>query len=305
MQKDLLRIAFLDSDWVKDHSPETFREMVDTPDKETSIITGSTQELRDFLFQNADNSKALAYVVYLCRVGSDCSTQAMNEELRRRPEDKQVLEDAAEFFSKRGDYTKAIELRRRVVLLAPKEAAAHVYLGEALLFARDFVGARKEFNAIPDPTLKKPFACSGITWSYFLEGNWAEVPQAAAKCKEPDNLVVSFSPEAILLTYYSLLRLGRKEEAEAYLAQETAKFKGPLTGHALLLRAQDRMSFAYEATKEEKLVADFFDGLSPVMRSAGVEELHLKSAADKAPKDSVIGLAAKIELERLGPKPKK
>lgn len=302
VQKDFLRIAFLDSDWVRDHSSESFREMVDTPDKDTSIITGSTQELRDFLFQNADNPKALAYAVYLCRPGTDCWMQAMNEELRRRPDDKRMLHDGAEFLAKRGDYAKAIELRRRAVLLEPEEAAAHVNLGEALLFALDFAGARKEFNAVPDPTLRKPSACRDITWSYFLEGNWEEAPRAAAACKAIDQLV---GPEPILLSYYSQLRLGRKAEAEAYLAQETTKFKGPLTEHALLLRAQDRMDFGYEATKEEQVRNDFFDGLRPTMRSAGIAELRLNSAADKAPKDSLIGLAAKIELERLKAKPKK
>jgi len=175
-------------------------------------------------------------------------------------------------------------------------------LGEALLFARDFAGSRKELTAVPDPTLKKPSACSSITWSYFLEGNWGEVPRAAATCRAVDELA---GPEPILLSYYSLLRLGRKAEAEAYLTQETARFKGPLTEHALLLRAQDRMDFAYDETKEEQVRGDFFDGLRPTMRSAGVAELRLNSAADKAPKDSLIGLAAKIELERLVPKPKK
>jgi len=126
VQKDFLRVALLGSDWVKDHSGESFREVVDTPDKGSSVITGSTQELRDFLSQNADNPKALAYTVYLCRPATDCSMQAVNEELRRRPEDSGLLGEAAEFFAKRGDYAKAIELRRRAMLLEPNEAAAHV-----------------------------------------------------------------------------------------------------------------------------------------------------------------------------------
>jgi len=305
VQQDFLRIALFDSKWVNENLPETFRESVDVPDVDISVITGSTGDLRKFVLQNAGNEKALSYVLYLCRPGTDCPVRAAEDALARTPDEQVVVEDAASLFLKRGNYPRAVALRRHAALLAPKDAATHVYLGEALLFARDFAGARKEFTAIPDPTVKKPSACSDIMWSYFLEGNWAEVPQAAARCKEPANSVVNFSPEAVLLSYYSLLRLGRKSEAEAYLAEETAKFTGPLTDHALLLRAQQRMYFAYDKTKEEQPRADFFDGLAAIYGAGWSRELALKSAAEKAPNDSVYGLTARIELERLKPKVKK
>jgi tetratricopeptide (TPR) repeat protein len=292
-EEGLVRLAFLDSSWVEDHGSETLRRSVLA---DMGVVAATTEELRKFMLENPDNEKAVVPLFYLCRPGTDCSLRAMNEELRRRPEDKQVVENAAAFFRAHGDYTKAVELWRRAVPLAPKDAATHVYLGEALLFTRDFAGARKEFTAVPHPTLKKPSACRDMMWSYFLEGKWVEVPQAAAKCRAMDDF---WTDEAILLTYHSLRRLDRRNEAEAYLKEEARKFVVAMNDHALLLDAEGRTGYPCPGSgEEEDLRCKYFVSLNEEKRG-GTPRSWLEGIVNKAPQDSLFGLSAKIELERL------
>ncbi len=94
VQQDLLRIAVLDSTWVKKNSPASFYDFVSIGKHEDNLITPSTQELRNFLVQNSDNGEAMAYVYYLCRQQDECLAHSFEDELRRRPADRAILEAA-------------------------------------------------------------------------------------------------------------------------------------------------------------------------------------------------------------------
>jgi tetratricopeptide (TPR) repeat protein len=285
------------------------------------VITGTTQELRDFLVRNADNQKALAYAVYLCRPGTDCAARAAEDALARSPDDDEVLKAASKFFFARHNYARAAALRQQRMKLDSKSFERRTELGEALLFSRDFGGARRELAAAQDLALGDPpaavsslsrnsgnvyaLASEDIVWSYFLEGEYAEAVSSAEKYKPDEEHP---SETSLVLSYFSLLRLGRREAAESLLKDEIAKFGGSAEEHILLLDAQGRVSegFAYSDPKSEALRrAMFFGGLRDV--AAGKPDtarIHLGYAAAE-PKDSVVALAARIELERLGPEPKK
>jgi len=321
VQQDFLRISLLEPEWVKDNSPASFQEYFPDKYSDDSIITGSTQELRDFLVRNADNQKALAYAVYLCRPGTDCAARAAEDALVRTPDDDKLLDDAASFFLRRGNYARAVALRQHRVELRPEDTSLHTDLGDALFFNRDFAGARREFAAgqkliratspaagwVPANFVEKTYAraAEGVVWSYFLEGAYAEAVNAA-KQYQPAIEYVSANP--LLLSYFSMLRLGRRAAAESLLKEETAKFTGVAEEHLLLLEAQGRVSegFRHSDPKSEGLERfRYFGGLQDIATgSPEAARVHLGSAASQR-SDSVIALAARIELERLGPKPKK
>ena len=314
VQQDFLRIALLEPEWIEKNAPASFQEKY----VDDGIIVGSTQELRDLLIRNADNQKALPYIAYLYRPGTDCSTRAAEDALARSPDDDQVLEGASQFFFARHNYARAATLRRHRVELDPKDFTRHTELSDALLFSRDFAGARRELAEVQELTLgehPKPTgydaqsayvrASEDIVWSYFLEGKYAEAVSAAKGCK-PGEKHYSVSP--VLLSYFSLLRLGRREAAESLLKDESARFKGSAEEHALLLDAEGRVSDGFPCSdpKSEALRrASFFGGLRDiVIGRPDTARVHLGYAASEDG-SSVIALAARIELERLEPKAKK
>ena len=313
VQQDFLRIALLAPDWVKQNWPTGFYKNSD----DSIVITGSTQELRDFLVQNADNPKALGYVVYLCRPGTDCAARAAEDALARTPDDDDVLEAAANFYIARGNYARAATLRQHLAELDPDTFSRHVDASDAYLLARDFAAARQESEATEKLLLEGPakppsslpnnlqaayaHAAENTVWSYFLEGKYAEAIEAAKNYK-PDAAHSSVNP--LLLRYFSLIRLGRRGEAESLLKEETAKFQGPAVEHVLLLEAQGRVTegLSLDAKSETSRRSSFFSGLREI--AAGKPARHLEYATSE-PSESVVALAARIELERLGPKPKK
>jgi hypothetical protein len=323
VQQDFLRVALLEGDWVKDNSPETFREIVNYSKYSDDVtITGSTKELREFLVRNADNEKALADVVYLCRPGTDCATRAAEDALARSPDADQVLEKASQFFFARHNYARAATLRWHRVELDPMDITRHSDLSDTLLCSRDFAGARRELAQVQELALRgnaKPpdynaqsiyaRANEDVVWSYFLEGKYADAVSAAVnatKSCKPGEKPCSVSP--ILLSYFSLLRLGRREVAESLLKDESARFRGSAEEHALLLNAEGRVSesFPYSDSKSEELQRySFFGGLRDVaIGRPDTAKVHLGFAASED-STSVIALAARIELERLDPKAKK
>src|SRR2546427_271061 len=229
VQQDFLRIALFDSKWVKDNFPETFRESVDAPDVDISVITGSTRE-----FVGARREFAVAQKITL---GESPTAKGAQQ--------KDDLESA---------YADAVE---------------------------------------------------GIVWSYFLEGANAETVNAAKQYRLPKDHA---SVNPILLSYFSLLRLGRRAEAESLLKEETARLTGPAEELILLLDAQGKVTegFPYVDSNSESLRRySFFSGLHDIAtghQDTATRQLGLAAAGGS---DSVIALAARIELERLGPKPKK
>lgn len=321
VQQDFLRLAFLKPDWIEENWPAGIQSFTSSKyGDDDSVITGSTQELRDFLTRNADNPKALAYIAYLCRPGTDCATRAAEDALTRSPDDDDVLEAASKFFFARHNYARDAAVRQQRVKLDSKNFEVRTELGEALLFSRDFADARRELAAAQNLVLGDPPAVVGslsnyagkaydhasedILWSYFLEGEYAEAVNSAKKYKPGKEHPAT----PILLSYFSLLRLGRRNEAESLLKEESEKFRGTAEENVLLLDAEGKVSegFPYSDPKSEALRrASFFGGLRDIaIGRLDTARLHLGYAASEH-SDSVVALAARIELERLGPKAKK
>ena len=316
VQQDFLRIALLKPHWVEKNWPAGIHLFdATTYGDDGIVITGSTQELRDFLARNADNPEALAYAVYLCRPQADCTGRAAEDALARSPDDDETLETTAKFFFSRRDYARAAALRQRHADLNREDFTRHTDLSEALLFNREFAGARRELAVVqklamgehPKPAAQSAYARASedIVWSYFLEGGYAEAVNAAKRCKPGER---NYTVNPILLSYFSLLRLGRREEAEALLKDESARFRGSAEEHTLLLDAEGRVSegFPYSDPKSEALRrASFFGGLRDIaIGRPDTARVHLGYAASEH-SDSVVALAARVELERLGPGSKK
>jgi len=109
--------------------------------------------------------------------------------------------------------------------------------------------------------------------------------------------------DPILLKYYSLARLGRPADADAYLRAASARFRGGFADHALLLSALGTRMDGYtpgDTNDEELRRARFFGALEQIKKG---DRKHarslLQSAIDEAPADSFMALVAQIELERL------
>ena len=115
---------------------------------------------------------------YLCRPGLDCGALAIEDMLRRGPDEDKTLTTASRFLMKRGDYARAASLRRRRVERHPDAWEPRVDLATSLLFTRDLAGARDAFNAAArlapgDWSEAHMRSAEGMAWSYFLEGTLA------------------------------------------------------------------------------------------------------------------------------------
>ena len=111
----------------------------------------------------------------------------------------------------------------------------------------------------------------------------------------------------ILLNYFSLLRLGRQKEAEVLLSAQTARFVGSSEDHILLVETQGRLfgGMSVPSTEEEEARALYFRALTWMAKGqASAAKTHFEAALKKADSDSIIAVAAQIELQRLSSKPK-
>lgn len=304
IQKDFLRIALLDSEWVQKNTPESLWVKMYGGDEQIAAITGSAEEVRALLDREADNPEAFSIALHFCRPGVACAEKAVEDELARFPHDSQTLKDAGDLYLREGNYERAVVLRRRLAGLDPNDSNTRQALGDALLLNREFEAARREFLAadqlIQGKNMYSPYAFD-LTYSYFLEGNYGGAVKASAKyltMEYPDPII-------ILLRHVALLRLGRTAEAQSTLEKSIASFKGSWEGHFLLLEFQSRL---FEAPPLEAPVARDF-----AQRRAFYRGMRLAANGDKAKakssfqevvggadRDSLLYVAAQIEIERLG-----
>jgi hypothetical protein len=319
---DYLRVAFLDSRWMKDNSPDSFQELKG----DNAIITASTLELRDFLLRNSDNEEAMGLNIYLCHPGTDCATRLFDDELSRRPKDDDLLKQAGQIFLARGNYGRAIELQRRRLESDPDDFSAREDLCRALLFKKDFRAARSEWAAIQKLAEGKSKsntaagesdsfedaaaeAAEGVVWSYFIEGDYSDAVTAFANYKGAHGF---HSANPILLSYFSMWHLGKNTEAAAFLKEQSRKFKGPPEDHFLLLDYEGRLAGGNANSiqlKGDALQRSFFYKALAWMESGNAEwtRQNLDSAlgVSDAPKDGLPAFAAKVELDRFGQPVKK
>jgi len=312
-QQDFLRFKRLYSGWVKNHQPEELRADIG----DSVVFTGSTQQLRNIMTQHSNDRAAMSDAWYLCRPGTDCSLQVVEDELTREPNDPDVLHGAAEFRISRGEYDQALLLLGKRLELIPENevAQARAGIGVTRLFKRDFAGARADFAAAAKLNPEdQPFDDFLAGISYFLEGKYGEAHKIFASFESLPNSGAhknSFRPDSpdsdsamlIILNYTSLVRMGRRKQAESFLAERMSRFVGDVDDQVLLLRAMGRVKdFSPSQFTEDELEKS--DGalyalvrLTKGDRAAAREALE--TTLDKVDKGSPVYLGAKIELERL------
>ena len=296
---DMLRVARLSSTWVEKNMPENQRTM----QGKTAIITASTDDLRRFLSEHTADDSLWDSSAYLCRPGVDCKLRATDDRLVRYPDDDDVLRDAAIVFVTRGDYAKATGLLQHAAQVAPDKAANHALLALTLAAKGDLAGTRRELTQAQQLDKDDPGSYDDfIGTAYYLEGNFQEASRIFARLHAEEK-----APSAglLLMNYFSLARAGRRKEANAYLAKESARFTGSAEDHLMLLEAAGRVTDPPWAKLSDNEGVDVIFMYAENCLAQG----DLKSArtaleriVKKTDEDIINRIAAKIELDRLGDK---
>jgi len=296
VQLDFVRFGTLESDWVEKNWPgdSLATSKVGTYSR-VDILTNQTKDLRDILSQNVGSSDAFGFALYLCRPGADCNAQAIGDQLARTPDNRDVLTGSVKFYAKRGDFARAIILQRHKIALGSDEATDQLELGRLLLLTRDFDAARRVFATAKEQSDSASAIKVLAVRSYFLEGDYAGTVQAAKSLEASGKLP---SADPIILSYFALHRLGRVKEAESYLQQHAATFAGPAEEHLLLLEVLGRVTDSW-ASKDWTRSTYYYALNALKNKNLNHGREHLRDLATMRPKDDLIGLAAKIELERL------
>jgi hypothetical protein len=297
-----VRFGILNSEWVTTHWPANeVYENVTTQHERSLSLLNQTAELREFLQKNAQDEEAFAPALYLCRAGADCTKLAVEDQLARAPNDAGALRTGVNFYAKRGDFARAIALQRHSMEIeVPADeamASQHRYeLGDLLLLNREFAAAREVLKGVRlQPTYSKPSTEELTVRSYFLQGDYAATVQMAKALSVPEEVRTA---DSIILAYFALQRLGKTKEAESYLREQTAAFRGTTEEHLFLLKLTGRLT---DAVWRKDLDRDrYYTALSDVLSGRTREAVALlqqEIAADS--KDNLWRLAAEIELERL------
>jgi tetratricopeptide (TPR) repeat protein len=264
------------------------------------VFTGSTKQLRETLVNDANEDEVRDSAVYFCRPDADCTLAVAEDQLKTYPKDSQVLDHAAIFFLARGDYARAIALLKRALDIPPAPGYRRSRLGLALALAGNFPEARREFAAAATSPQQPEDTCPEITWTYFIEGSFAETVQAADGCRTAKT---GRSAEPILLKYFSLLRLGKRKEADKYFSAESQTFVGSDAEQILLLEFQGRLQDLFGPRDEPRIRRRFtyFHGLQA--EAAGNNAITIACFKDPifARKDSLVALAGRTELNRIKP----
>ena len=295
-----VRVAPLDQDWVTANWPE--KEIIaHTGDREAGVIvlTNTTPDLRDLLAQNA-HSAAFRFPFYLCRAGADCTKLAVDDQLARTPDDAGAAHEGVTFYAKRGDFPRAVTLQHRLVEIERPEnetlASQQQYeLAKLLLLNLEFANARGALQGIKvQPSFGRPSPAELVVSSYFLEGSYARTAEAA-KAISPEELTTA---DSIILGYFALQRLGKARDAESFLTEQTAAFRGDTEEHLFLLKLAGRLtSVEWRKDLDRDRYYRALSALQAGKTGEAVPLLQQQIAADS--KDSLWRLAAEIELERL------
>jgi Flp pilus assembly protein TadD len=300
LQKDVMRVARLDSDWVEKNTPESFRMM----QGKSAVITASTADLRKLLLEHGDDDALWGKFAYLCRLEVDCAARANADRLVRRPDDSEVLQKAAGFYLGRGDYDKAVESMRHAVQVAPNDAGNHSYLALTLAGKGDLAGARRELLQAQQLDKDDPESYDAvIALAYYLEGNYQEASRLAVKLRATEK-----KPSAgpILMNYFSLARGGHRKEADAYLARESARFNGSADDHLLLLEVAGRVTNPpWARLADDQKNGDLFAYAQYCIVQGDLKSARaaLEHMMKKSGDDVINEVVAKIELGRLDKKP--
>jgi tetratricopeptide (TPR) repeat protein len=297
IEEDFLRVAVFDSDWAAQHLPESMWAGDSQGDTKVTILTAPTAEMRKVLLSNADDAKAFPYVMYLCRAGGlPCAARTVEDALARHPKDGEVLRDGAKFYLRRGDYEQAVNLRRRCLELDSTDRIARRDLADALLLSRGYADARKEFEAVHkmEPLDKVQYE---VGLSYFLEGDYDKTVAVLA----PARTIKSYwEPQVLMLSYFSLLRLGHAAEAQRLLEKEAPNMLGTWDGKFFLpdftiVGNDHSRSSAFSAYPRQLFQALHWAAQNEKEKAS----LALTELVTVGNKDDLDCLMANVELERL------
>lgn len=295
IQQDFVRFAPIQADWVDEKWPAGYRVNAKVGEyNDVRILTNPTPDLRDLLSRNADSLPAFGFGLYLCRPADDCDKRSVEDQLVRTPDEWDVLDSAVNFYAKRGEFARAIALQRHKIELSSDPGTDQYELARLLLLTRDFEGARGALAAAKEP-VEKPSIGELVVRSHFLQGDYAKTVQAAKSYKAPPNIV---SVDPMVLCYFAMYRLGRAKEAESYVREQAATFVGPAQEHLLLLRLMGRVTDSPPSEDQDRNA--YYYALNELMQGkVDSGRSYLQDLTRTQSKDSLIGLAAQIELERL------
>jgi len=296
IQQDFVRFSAMGSDWVEKNWPPDFLvagkfEKSDQVD----ILTNSTEDLREALSRNAESPEAFDLPLYLCRAGADCIARATEDQLKRTPDNTDVLAESVRFYSSRGDFARAVALQKHKIALKKEAGNDQFTLGELLLFGGDFPAAREAFAGTNEraagETVKQL-----VVLSYFLQGDYAGTIQAEKTMSEPKDRA---SADPIILSYFARHRLGQAKQADAFLHQKADTFVGPgrelIFLHDLLGQVTDSLSSTADQHR-----TTFYYALNR-LKNRDVEDGrgHLQDLVRELSKDDLLSFAARVELQRL------
>jgi len=299
IEQDFVRFAAFSSEWVDKNWPAEFlvRESVGSRYGDVDVLTNRTDSLRDLVSRSANTSEAFTFPLHLCRPSTDCDKRATDDELARRPNDREVQAGGAKFYEKRGDFARAAETQKHAVELETDTDAKKVeqfQLARVLLLARDFVKARGALASAKEPS-EMPSIEDLTVQSYFLEGDYEGAIKAARSVPESLNLR---SADPILLSYFAQHRLGNHKGAETYLRQQVADFVGPAEEHLYLLEAVGRVAGGWQGKDFKR--SGYYAALGSIRKGdAETGKVQLESVLSMRPVNDLVGVAAKVELERL------
>jgi lipoprotein NlpI len=95
------------------------------------------------------------------------------------PTDTRAVNDLGTMQFQARQYDAAAQSFRRVLEMRPRHSYARFNLGLALYQQRDFAGAIREFNAIPNKDVEFPNAWFFLAQCHLHSGNQAEAARAA------------------------------------------------------------------------------------------------------------------------------
>jgi len=296
IQDNFLRFSVLGSDWVeKNWAADSLVVSRLGLFRQTDMLTNSTRDLRDALARNAGSLEAFDVPLYLCRPGTDCIPRAVADQLARAPEDTTVLEESVTFYSSRGDFTGAIALQKRKITTVKDAGNDQFILGRLLLLNGDFSGAREALvRAEQKSESETPKQLTVL--SYFLQGDYAGAIRAEGTMTEPSDHA---SADPIILSYFAQYRLGRAKQADAFLRQKADSFVGPGSEALFLRDILGQVTDSLSSTSDQHRTT-FYYALNR-LKNRDIEggRGHLQDLVTESPKDDLLGLAARVELQRL------
>ena len=299
LQKDVMRVARLDSDWVEKNTSESFRVM----QGKWAVVTASTADLRKLLLEHGDDDAVWGKFAYLCRPEVDCAARANADRLARYPDDADVLQKAASFYLGRNENDKAVELMRHAVQTGPEKGFSRAYLALALAAKGDLPGARAELSRAESLDKENlEFYETSIAYAHYLEGNYQEASRMIVRLQATAK---ESSGGLILMNYFCLARAGHRKEADAYLAKESARFKGSADDHLMLLEAAGRVTNPPWANLSDTHSTDpaFMYAQNCLAHGdAKCARTALEFVAKNSGDNIITQVVARIELDRLGDK---